>query len=261
MTRFLCSARKGTSPGNLHYSGYIAQLLRFNDIGIKPDEIVDMFSELTTRQLLIDKNEDLYTNPFNIVIADVTDLYLFNEISYLYNYNMGKVLFLDNRYNEAQPFIENAFNYRPDDTNVRAMFYGVMLAQLEDLKYGDSAYSLEKFENYFIQISQLKQRHTQLNSMIGFRKAWLFFCLGLMEQYYNFDDVVNGEKYKFIFEHEYPLSLKGFSGINKGIVNAYSSAAAYYKRNEDIPKSMEVVYRGLDYIPENRVLVSLIDQK
>ena len=131
-------------------------------------------------------------------------------------------LYLNGEYEAAEQFIGEAFLLKPKSADAKAMFYGIMLAKMEEIKQGEEAYSLTKFQDYFSTITVYKNRFTHLNEMRGFRQAWLFFCLGLMDQFYQFEDVENGEKYRMIFESEYPNPISDYAGINNGIYNAYS---------------------------------------
>jgi hypothetical protein len=60
-----------------------------------------------------------------------------------------------------------------------------------------------------------------------------------------------------IFESDYPKPVAGFSGINKGISDAYSSAANYYHNKKQMTKTLEVTAKGLEYIPDNNSLLQI----
>jgi len=246
-----------TDPG---YSKYLGKLMRFQNQGISADQLFGLFSNLTNRQLLFDGNTGLYDESYSNVISEIHDSALYTDISFLYNYERGRALFLNSEYEEAETFVEEAFLLKPNSADVKAMFFGIMLARMEELKHGEGAYSLSKFEDFFMSISDLKNRFAQLNSMKGFRQAWLYFCLGLMDQFYQFNDVENGEKYRLIFESDYPSSLVGYAGINNGIDNAYTTAASYYMQNKNLSKSLYIASKGLDYLPGNASLKQIKDQ-
>ena len=253
----LANAINQLSITNSDYSKYLGKLMRFQNQGITTDQLFGLFSNLTNRQLLFNGNTALYDESYSNIISEIHDTVLYADISFLYNFERGRALFLNSEYEEAKPFVEEAFLLKPNSADVKAMFYGIMLAKMEELKYGEGAYSLSKFEDFFTSISELKNRFAQLNSMKGFRQAWLYFCLGLMEQFYQFNDVENGEKYRMIFESEYPFSLVGYAGINTGIANAYTSAASCFMENKNLSKSYEVANKGLSYLPGNSALLQI----
>jgi len=242
---------------DVEYAEYLGKLMRFQDRGITADQLFGLFTNLTNRQLLFDGNVNLYDDSYNIILPEVKDSTLLNNISFLYNYERGRVLYLNSEYDSAEQFIGQAFSLKPKSADVKAMFYGIMLAKMEELKSGDDAYTLSKFQEYFNTISIYKKRFTHLNDMRGFRQAWLYFCLGLMDQFYQFQDSENGEKYRMIFESDYPKPVAGFSGINNGISDAYSSAANYYHNKKQMAKTLEVTAKGLEYIPDNNSLLQI----
>jgi len=239
------------------YSAILARLMRFNNKGISAEQLVTAFMNLTNHQLLIESNTALYDDSYKNIIAEIKDSTLYSEIAFIYNFERGRLLFVNSDYNRAEPFVSNAFSRKPDNDDVRTMFFGIMLSKMEDLKTGDGAYSLTKFEDYFKTISDYKKRFAILDEMKGFKQAWLYFCLGLMDQYYKFNDAKSGEKYRMIFESDYPCNHKDLTAINKGIANAYASAALYYSYNKDFKKTIEIANRGLAYLPENKNLLSI----
>lgn len=256
----LANAVDQMSVNESAYSEYLGKLMRFQNKGINADQLFGLFSNLTNRQLLFDGNTKLYDESYVNVISEVNDSSLRADIKFLYNYERGRTLYLSGEYSEAEAYVNEAFLLKPNSADVKAMFFGIMLAKMEEIKQGDEAYSLAKFEAYFDNISSLKTRFTQLDNMKGFRQAWLFFCLGLMDQFYQFKDAENGEKYRMIFESDYPIAISGYAGINHGIANAYRSAAAYYIQNSNMPKSLEVTNKGLNYLPDDSSLVQFKKQ-
>lgn len=256
----LANALDQLNVSDTDYSQYLGKLMRFSKHGMSNDQLFGLFSNLTNRQLLFDGNTALYDESYQNIISEIKGSTLYADIKFLYNYERGRALYLIGDYIEAEHFVEEAFLIKPHSADVKAMFFGIMLAKMEEIKYGEGAYSLSKFEDYFNNISGLKDRFTQLNHMKGFRQAWLYFCLGLMDQFYQFNDAENGEKYRMIFESDYPFAIDGYTGINKGIVGAYLSAATHYKQNNNHPKSLEILNKGLSYVPENSDLAQIKSQ-
>lgn len=256
----LANALDQLNVSDADYSLYLGKLMRFSNHGISNDQLFGLFSNLTNRQLLFDGNISLYDESYQNVISEIKDSTLYADIKFLYNYERGRALYLIGDYIESEQYIQEAFLIKPHSADVKAMFFGIMLANMEEIKYGEGAYSLSKFEDYFNNISGLKDRFSQLNHLKGFRQAWLYFCLGLMDQFYQFNDAESGEKYRIIFETDYPLTIDGYAGINNGIVDAYLSAATYYKQNNNHPKSLEILNKGLSYVPENSNLAQIKSQ-
>lgn len=242
-----------SDPG---YAGYLAKMTRFLNQGITGEQITNLFLNLTEHQLFLDGNADNYEKSYALIIKAIDDEKLSSEITFIYNYERGKMLFNSRLYTEAEPFVTNAFSINPEDKEVKMMFFTLLLFKMEEIKTGDNAYSLAKFEDYFQMISDYKNKYNILNKMKGFRQAWLYFCLGLMDQSYKFADAEKGEKYMKIFETDYPVSTADYSALNAGIANAYASAANFYKQNANKDKSLRIVKKGLDYLPEDTTLLS-----
>lgn len=249
-----------TSVTDPKYASYLAKLMRFQNAGVSTEQLTDMFSTLTHEQLLIAGDVELYDASYNKIIKQISDAALFADISFLYYSERGKALMDDNQYDAAEPFITEAFSLQPQNPAVKTMFFGIMLAKMESLKTGEDAYALDKFADYFETITGYKNRFEHLNSIHGFRKAWLFFCLTLMDQYYQFNDAKNGEKYRRVFENEYPVALDGYEGISQGIVDAYYTAAVFYKKNNNSAAGIAIAKKGLEYVPHSPQLLELLGE-
>jgi hypothetical protein len=64
-------------------------------------------------------------------------------------------------------------------------------------------------------------------------------------------DAAMGEKYLASFETLYPGRIPRYIYINRDIEKAYGSASMYYFRLGQNRRSLEIINKGLEYVPDS----------
>ena len=94
---------------DVRYSRLLAKICRFEGKLITSDDLLGSFSLLTERQLHYEGNTKLYSDSFKTIIASVKDSLTHNEISFIYNLEMGNYHYTLSHYKESKPFLEKAY--------------------------------------------------------------------------------------------------------------------------------------------------------
>lgn len=246
----LVAAIEQTSFKSDDYAKYLAKLMHFHGKNLSTEQLFELFGQLTYRQLEYEGNVEQYDRSYQTIIKQVSDSSLKSEISFLYNYERGRLLFKKQKFSEASPFIEKCYYLKPTNNDAETMFLGILAISLEKSMYNneDKAEVLEQLETYKTDFPLLKENVT-------FNSYWLRVCLTLMDEFYYASDVSKGEKYRLMFEKKYPRSKFEFLDLNSTIVHSYATAASYYFKKGNYKKSREMINKGLHYAPNNQLLL------
>jgi tetratricopeptide (TPR) repeat protein len=246
----LASALDKTSYKSEEYADLLGKLMHFHGKSLTTDQLFDMFAGMTYRQLEYDGNIELYKKSYQTIINQVKDSALRSEISFLYNYDIGRVLFNKKQYEEAIPYVEKSYAIKPKNGDAEDLFFNLLSINIDK-----SLYNKNDKEELLNDLNKYKERNPLLENNYTYRSYWLKLCLMLMDDNYYAKNVQKGEKYRLLFEEKYPESEYELRELNDRIVHAYATAAAYYFQKGNYKQSREMINKGLHYSPNNKVLL------
>ena len=224
-------------------------MMRFGGTMVSNDQLFQLFSGMTYYQLEYEGDSELYKQSYEKVLQTVKDPALKSDISFMYNFEMGRIFFNKGRYKEALPFVETAYSIKPHNSDAESMFIGILADMVNKTLYNENggAELLKKMDAYLDDFPELDKN-------ITFKRMYLTVCLLQMDKYYYEKNMEKGETYRLKFEKFYPYREYEFLDINQILVKAYSTAGSYYFGRGDYRKSREMITRGLHYAPNSYLL-------
>lgn len=219
----------------------LGKLSRFETKGVAQDVIIGEFAQITQRQLLYDGNESLYDSSYHILMRYINDTSLRNEISFIYNFERGRILYNRMDYGDALPFTKNAYSLKPKNEDARNNFIQAFIHDVEN-------------ETPDQRLTQINQTATQLPGILEdnlFSQFRLSTYLELIDNSYYNKQISAGENYMAEFEKVYPARNNKYHLIDSAIERAYGTAASYYFKSGQTAKSKTVLEKGLVYVPNS----------
>jgi hypothetical protein len=229
------------SKNDLNAIVTLGKLSRFLTKGVAQDVIIGEFAQITQRQLIYDGNEMLYDSSYHIFMHYINDTSLRNEISFLYNYERGRILYNRMDYADALPFTKTAYALKPKNEDARNNFVLAFINDVEN-KLPDERLSL---------INQMSEQLPELLEDNLFSQFRLSTYLELIDNSYYNKQISAGESYMHEFEIIYPERNIKFHLIDADIERAYGTAASYYFKSGQSAKSKAVLEKGLSYVPNS----------
>ena len=246
----LAATLEQVSIKSIDYADYLAKLMRFRGPMISRDKLFSLFSGMTYYQLDYEGDVELYEKSYQKILTYVTDSALRADISFMYYFERGRILFNKRRYAEALPFVETAYSIKPNNSDAQRMLLGILVDMLNKSQFDENggAKMMDKMDSYLINFPELSDN-------IQFKGLYLTLCLTLMDEYYYNKNINEGEKYRNKFEKTYPDPEYNLIDINGTIVHSYSTAAGYYFGRSNYKKSRELLKKGLHYAPNSYMLL------
>jgi hypothetical protein len=229
------------SKNDLNAVETLGKLSRFQSEGIAQDVIIGEFAQITQRQLLYEGNESLYDSSYQMLMRYVSDTSLRNEISFLYNYERGRILYNRMDYADALPYTQLAYSLKPKNEDARNNFIQAFIHDVEN-ELPDKRLSL------------INQTAAQLPDILLdnlFSQFRLSTYLELIDNSFYNKQISAGESYMHEFETIYPEKNNKFHLIDGDIERAYGTAASYYFKSGQSAKSKAVLEKGLTYVPNS----------
>lgn len=221
---------------------YFTLLTRFKGNELKQEDFLAEFGRITNYNLINDIGRaDFYDEAFNYIIENVSDSSLIQDISFYYSYERSRNLMNFGKYDQAFPFMEEAYKLNPDNSNVQVMF--IMLIGLAVRDISDNYKILETINNY-------NEKYPQLIENDNFRSYLMLAYLNVA-----FDNIIKNkvnESLEYIskFEDVYVENSKGVID-NNAISRVYSHLSSYYFRKGNYRKAKTILEDGLKYVPGN----------
>ncbi len=222
-------------------SKLIAKVSRYKNQGITNDMIQGEFGNLTNEVLSRDNNKSLYKECFEILVNGISDKELISDISYIYNYENGRILYNQGSFSAAKVFFEKALFFQPNNTDLAGIFTTSIANSLRNERSPKQAYdTLVKYQKKYPVLSQ----NNNFNSMIAMSYALMF------GEAFEKGNLSEAEKYKAQFE-EMVKTNKDINIVPSIIGSAYSSACSYYYKKGQKSKAMQLLEKGLELSPDN----------
>jgi tetratricopeptide (TPR) repeat protein len=219
----------------------IGQLSRLTKQGITAEMIKGEFTNLTQDILFKNNNKTLYRECYEIIEGGIQDRELADDISYIYNYENGRVYYNQGNNALAQPFFEKAMKLQPNNVDLGGIYVGVISRNLRHVDNGKAAFdSLELYRKKFPSLSE----NNNFNSLVALA------TVVQMSDEFKKGNATAGEVSRAKFEG----MMKSNRDLNVAagaIGSAYSSACAYYFKKSQKAKAREIVNKGLELAPGN----------
>jgi tetratricopeptide (TPR) repeat protein len=230
---------------DLVHASCLSHLARYKKYGITSDMVLGEFGRVMD-DLLFDKgqNEKL-EEYFNELESSLKDEGLRTEISFMYHYENGRLLFNQARFRESISFFESALKLKPKHQETNRIFIAA-LANL--IKNSTNAEAIKTLEGYAQSFPTLLENNI-FNEMLG------TLYLIEMEMSFETNKPEEGEKHKKKFETFYSAHQE-VTYYTQAIGQAYSAAAVYYFRKGQTPKAKTIIARGLEFSPNNYELIT-----
>lgn len=222
-------------------SKLIAKVSRYKNQGITNEMIQGEFANLTNEVLNRDNNKTLYKECFQILTNGIEDKELVGEISYIYYFENGRILYNQGSFSAAKPFFEKALFFQPNNTDLAGIFTTSIANSLRNERNAKQAYdTLDLYRKKYPVLSQ----NNNFNSMVAMSYALLF------GEAYQKGNLTDAEKYKTQFE-EMVTSNRDINIVPSIVGSAYSSGCSYYFKKGQKTKAIKLLEKGLELSPDN----------
>lgn len=219
----------------------ISKISRYKDQGITSEMIKGEFINLTNDLLTRDNNKNLYKECYQVINRGITDIELSKEISYIYFYENGRILYNQGNFTSAKPYFEKALAIQPNNSDLIGIFTTSIANTLRNERRAKPI--SDSLEVYIKKFPALLLNNN-FNSMIAMSYALRF------GEAYQKSNRVEGETYKSKFE-EIISSNKDLSITPSLVGSAYASAGSFYFKLGQKKIAKELIEKGLEIVPEN----------
>lgn len=219
----------------------LVKISRHQEVGITPENIAAEFHKITRDQLIDDYQPTRYGQSYQYLMAEITDSATREEISVVYNYELGRVLLNKGEFRKSLEALENAYRQRPTNVDVQSMLIGAIINDLRS--YDTNTEVVARMESHSKSFPQLIDNNNFASVLAG---AYLIQFGQAFEQ----NKRTEGEKYKILFEEMY--QKRSHLSIDKSnIGRAYSIAAIFFFKNGNTAKAKKILHEGLALSPGN----------
>ncbi len=222
-------------------SKLIAKVSRYKNQGITSEMIQGEFVGITNEVLGRDNNKALYKECYQILTEGIQDKELIGEISYIYYFENGRILYNQGSFSAAKPFFEKALVYQPNNSDLAGIFTNsIANAMRNERNFKQAHDTLDMYRKKYPALSQ----NNNFNSMVAMSYALVF------GEAYQKGNVAEAEKYKKLFE-DMVKSNKDINMVSSVVGSAYSSGCSYYFKKGQKTKAIQLLDQGLEFVPDN----------
>ncbi len=220
-------------------STLIGRISRFKNAGITTDMIKGEFYSITQTVLAKNNNKELYKKCYEEVLRNITDPELEKEISYIYNYENGRVFYNQGNYTRAKTFFANALEIQPNNVDLGGIFVSCLGQSFRNER--NNRVILESYKARFNSLEQ----NNNFNSMMA-----LVYVVEFGDNFKK-PDIARSGKYQQMFEALYETN-KNITLLNPDAVGmAYSEACVYYFKKGQKAKAKQLLEKGLEIVPND----------
>lgn len=223
-------------------AAYLSKISRFKKEGINDEMIMGEFYRITQVIFLQDGDRVKYEKIYNSLINSIADEAVKNQITYIYNYENGRILYNQGRYAEATPLFERALAAKPNSVEIAGLF----ISNLNQLKHGST-----DTKKYVSELQEFSKKYPSLSENNNFITLLAQSTLEVALASFEKSDSKEGEKYKTLFEELVGKKSSVTSLLQYEIGRAYSSACVYYFKIGQKSKAKLLVEKGLTMAPNN----------
>jgi tetratricopeptide (TPR) repeat protein len=230
----------GLSP--MKRAALVGQISRFKSSGITPDMVKGEFYQITQTVLLKDNNKELYSKCYAETLKYITDQDIANEISYIYYYENGRVLYNQGNFVRAKPYFSQALLLQPNNADLGGVFVSCLGQSLRNER--NTTAVVDSLQFYKKKFKSLEQNNN-FNSMLA-----MVYVMEAGSQYEK-GNVTLGEKYRLMFESMNDSEMDITILAPHEVGNAYSNACVYYFKKGQREKAKQILNKGLKIVPDD----------
>ncbi len=237
----------GLTYGDSKKAQYLIKLCKFKREGITPDIITSEFYRITQLVFMQNGDREKYEKIYQELMA-VSNAEVQQQLTYIFNFEIGRIAYNQERYTEAAGYFEKALIAKPNSVDMSSLFIS-NLSMIRKNARDKSA--------FIVQAKQYGEKYPVLRKDNNFFELLGSMMLESFSTAYEDGNTINGEKYRLMFEAlmtENPDA--SIADIEYEIGRAYSAACAYYFRKNQRAKARTFVDKGLSYVPDNYELRS-----
>lgn len=246
--RFLIFSLTGEIFNGLTYDNdkkadYLVRLCKFTREGITPDAIISEFYRITQFVFMQNGDKTKYEKIYNLLMSSVTNEDVSSQITYIYNYENGRILYNQSRYNDAIPYFEKALVAKPNSVDMTNLFIGNLTLIRKNSKDKQA---------FVAQLQQYADKYPALKQDNNFFELQGSVMLEIFGTAYEKGNIQDGEKYRLMFEALVTKNPDAATDpISYEIGRAYSAACVYYFKRNNRAKAKTFVDKGLTYDPDS----------
>jgi tetratricopeptide (TPR) repeat protein len=229
---------------NEAYAQLLVYVSRLPEERINTDEIGLSFAILTERVLFNSSLMDYYDTFFTYLDEHMQEGKVKDIISFYYYFLRGKSFLAQYMFRDGLEFFIKAYNYNPENLELQSLLISSLAATFENTP-GQKL--IDQLENYAEELPLIAQ-----NGM--FISMQMTAYLVVVEQCFDFEDPEKGLIYLKKFEKLY-TNNKGVEIDHQQVGDAYSAAAVYYFKKNQMAKARQYLNRGLEISPDNYELL------
>jgi len=223
----------------------LAFISRFNDFDLRGEIIKDEFYRITQNQLINKNDTLLYRKSYKIISNSLvsSDSLLKEEVSFIFNYEMSRILHNRGYYEKAYFYAKRAYEGNPsnlDSENLLVSCYS------NSYKHSNSSSALDE-------LTYLVEDHPNLkhNNRVG--GIWLNLHLVNMYDCFLRKEISNAFRFKSKFEN-LANQNPGYQFDQNIAGSAYSQVVVYYFRKGQYSNARKALNKGFKYAPNNHEL-------
>jgi tetratricopeptide (TPR) repeat protein len=231
---------------NYQHAVLLGKLSRYEGAGMN-EEIISGEFQQTINSLLFDKGKrDDLNEYYQALLENCSKPAVKKEISFVYQFELGRYIYNDMRFNEALPFFETAMKMKPTSQPAASNFISC-LNNLTRFSFQDEE-TLKKLEGYSISIPELNSNNVFV-SMLG--DCYLAHMAINFQNKKQSEGESNRKKFEVLQAAHPDINV---SATNIG--RAYSDASVYYFKKGQSAKAKECINAGLKISPNNYELIN-----
>ncbi len=226
----------------LKRASLIGKLARFKSKGITVEMIKGEFYNLTQSVLSKNNDKNLYKKCYEEIIQNSTDVDVRNEVSYIYNYENGRVFYNQGNYVQSKAFFAKSLDIQPNNVDLGGVFVSCLGQSFRNER--NNRIILDSLSYYEKRFPSLEQNNN-FSSMLA-----LVYVVEFGNSFEK-GNISRGEEFQKRFENAYDTN-KGLNLLNPDAVGrAYSEACVYYFKKGNKTKAKQYLQRGLEIVPDD----------
>lgn len=226
------------------HAALLGLLSRFKKQGVTEDMVKGEFARAVDNVLFDQGRKMDMVAYYNAVDRRIVDPELKKEIGFIYNYEFGRYYYNQGRYSESEPYFEKALGMRPNNQEAQSIYLQLLERNLRGTHNGKEALDL---------LNDVATRNPTLKGNNNFNTLMATgYLLKFMEDF-DAGKPAEGDKYRLMFEEVYRTNAD--LNVNRySIGQAYSTAAVYYFKKNQLAKAKVYIDKGLELVPDNQEL-------
>lgn len=240
----LANALANTEYTNLDYARLLVYVSRLPVDRINPEEIGTSFALLTERVLFNSSLTQYYDQFFEYLDQHMAEGEVKDIISYYYYFLRGKSMIAQYMFRNGLEYFIKAYEYNPNNIELQSLLISTLAASFENIPGEELVDRLEYYSEELPLIAD--------NGMFVSMKMMAY--LAVTEKYFDFGEeekgLINMRKFESLY-NKYP----GVEINHEFIGDAYSSAAVFYFKKNQLNKAKSYLQRGLEISPDNYELL------